>query len=183
MIYNTCIFAGIAIYGHSYHRTKSKVPLHSTRSLQGLHEEWEGLEVESLWSPCGIPGIIGTPVELRWDLWGSVRYRLQAYQANLVDMQDRIAINSLLESIWAMQDPCPWPDHLMYYYDQGLARWMPELPPTRTTATVVQFNSGATSGSVGTLLTRGPSSSPQPNSRGIEDRRSGYHALLDTHPN
>jgi hypothetical protein len=49
--------------------TKSKVPLHSTKestgSPCGLHEEWEGLEVESLWSPCGIPGIIGTPVGLQ----------------------------------------------------------------------------------------------------------------------
>ena len=86
----------------------------------------------------------------------------QAYQANLVDTQDCITINSLLESVWAMQDPCPWPNHLTYYYDQGLARWMPELPPTRTTATVVQFNSSATSGSVATLpLTGGPSSGPQ----------------------
>ena len=90
---------------------------------------------------------------------------LQAYQAHLVDTQERISINSLLESIRALQDPGPWPDHLTYYYDQGLARWMPELPPTRTTATVVQFNSSATSGSVGTLpLTGGPSSGPQSNS-------------------
>ena len=76
---------------------------------------------------------------------------LQAYQENLVDTQQRITINRLLESVRAMEDPCPWPDHLTYYYDQGLARWMPKLPPTRTTATVIQFNSGATSGSVGTL--------------------------------
>ena len=47
---------------------------------------------------------------------------LQAYQAHLVDMQERITINNLLESIQALQDPGPWPDHLMYYYDQGLAR-------------------------------------------------------------
>ena len=76
---------------------------------------------------------------------------LQAYQAHLVDTQDHIAINSLLESIQALQDPGPWPDHLTYYYDQGLTRWMPESPPARTMATVIQVNSGATSGSVGTL--------------------------------
>ena len=90
---------------------------------------------------------------------------LQAYQENLVDTQQCITINSLLESVQAMEDPGPWPDHLTYYYDQGLARWMPQLPPTRTTNTVIQVNSDAIPGSIGTLpLTGGPSSSPQPNS-------------------
>ena len=62
-----------------------------TTLYKGLHvnsmrsgKDWEGLEVESLWSPwdywdstgslCGIPGIIGTPVGFPRDLWGSVRY-------------------------------------------------------------------------------------------------------------
>ena len=53
----------------------------------------------------------------------------------------------------------------MYYYDEGIARWMPQLPTARTINTVAQVNSGAIPGSVGTLpLTGGPSSGSQPNS-------------------
>jgi hypothetical protein len=49
-----------------------------------------------------------------------------------------------------MEDPCSWPDHLMYYYDEGIARWMPQLPTARTMNTVAQVNSGAIPGSVST---------------------------------
>ena len=77
MIYNTCIFAGIAIYGHSDHTMDITIeftlkngsrwyitlvyllvlPLHSTRDSMRCGKDWEGLEVESLWNP--------------WDYWDS----------------------------------------------------------------------------------------------------------------
>src|ERR1700685_80942 len=44
---------------------------------------------------------------------------LEAYQLELVDTQQHITINSLLESMRAMEDPCPWPNALTYYYDKG----------------------------------------------------------------
>ena len=48
------------------------------------------------------------------------------------DVQYRIRINSVLENPRAIQEAPHFPDELVYYYHEGYARWMPQLPAPRT---------------------------------------------------
>ena len=92
MIYNTCIFVSIAIYGDSDHATditiKNGSRLYitlaylpvllymvtpttkwtSTESKVPLHS----MHMESTGTPLGVSGIVGTEVELPRDLWGEI---------------------------------------------------------------------------------------------------------------
>ena len=48
------------------------------------------------------------------------------------DVQYRIRVNSVLENPQAIQEAPHFPDELVYFYHEGYARWMPQLPAPRT---------------------------------------------------
>ena len=48
------------------------------------------------------------------------------------DVQYRIQVNRVLENPRAIQEAPHFPDELVYFYHEGYARWMPQLPAPRT---------------------------------------------------
>ena len=83
-MYHTCVFARLAIYGHSNHEIDITIEFQSTPG--GVHEEsmrsgldWRRLEKDWRWTDCGLEvdfvDEMGTGGGLHKDPWGSVRYR------------------------------------------------------------------------------------------------------------
>ena len=60
------------------------------------------------------------------------------------DTQTCILINTYRGHARQQPESQPWPDNLAYTYNSGLARWMPVLPATEATRSVVSKPSAST---------------------------------------
>ena len=70
----------------------------------------------------------GVTIEEAGDAQQFAHQWLSDAQEKDLDVQYRIRINSVLENPRAIQEAPHFPDELAYFYYEGYARWMPQLP-------------------------------------------------------
>ncbi|KIM76589.1 hypothetical protein PILCRDRAFT_12642 [Piloderma croceum F 1598] len=88
---------------------------------------------------------------------------------NEQDMQTHIFINTYREQARHQPESQPWPDNLTYTYNSGFVRWMPVLPATEMTRSVISKPSTSTikGGTVTLSLTGTGTPSLQPHNMAV----------------
>ena len=104
-------------------------------------------------------------------------------QAKDTDVQYRICINHVLENSQAIQEASHFPDELVYFYHEGYARWMPQLPAPCTMVIPADVPGGQTEQLVTPSQTGPDTAGLKPDNTAVSSEAPASDSSIREHPN